>query len=100
MKHLILIIGTMILSSQSVQAATQCENTIKIYDSTGVWDRHCGPEPGKDFYDEAVKDCLTTVRLIDDKNRNQNAFASWNSEHGWMYEDRCETILKDHAEEN
>lgn len=96
MKHLILIIVTMGLFSQSVQAGTRCENARKIYDVVGAWDRHCGPEPGKDFHDEAVKDCLSTVQLIDDKNRrNINAFASWNSEHGWMYEDQCETILNE-----
>ena len=95
MKHLILIIGTMGLLSQSVQAVTQCENARAIYDAGGSWDRHCGPEPGKDFHDEAVKDCLSTVQLIDDKNRDTNAFASWNSEHGWMYEDQCETILNE-----
>lgn len=93
MKNSIVMIFTMILFTQTVHAETRCENARKIVDAGGLWDRHCGPEPGKDFHDEAIKDCLTTVRLIDDKNRvNPNAFASWNSEHGWMYEDQCENI--------
>jgi hypothetical protein len=67
------------------RAETFCERNWAQYQGGGAWDRRCGPEPGKAYREELIKDCSQTRAQI----RSREG-ASWNSEWGWAAEDQCE----------
>lgn len=85
MKYLISFI--LFTSATLAYAESYCSKTQGYNQTIGVWDRKCGPNPNKDFLEEAKYDCKTTRKTIE-----ENTGASWNSSMGWMYEDQCERL--------
>lgn len=84
---LLFIFITLTIWTAVAFAQTPCERNWADYPKTGRWDRHCGPEPGKNVAAERKKDCLATIEQIN--AQPEGSAWNWNAYGGWAPEEQC-----------